>query len=38
MKVTEGQEQGLIVNGEENKDQLRRLQPVTQRLTGKSFE
>ena len=38
VKVTEGQEAGLIVNGEENKDALRRLQPVTQRLTGKSFE
>lgn len=38
VKVTEGQPAELLVNGEENMDALRRLQPVTQRLTGRSYD
>ncbi|MDA4135691.1 MAG: hypothetical protein OK449_01660 [Thaumarchaeota archaeon] len=38
VKVTEGQPARLLVAGEENADALRRLQSVSQRLTGKPFE
>jgi diphosphomevalonate decarboxylase len=38
VKVTEEREAKLFVAGEENKDALRRLQAVSQRLTGKAFE
>ena len=38
VKVTEGGESKLLVDGAENKDALRRLQVVSQRLTGKDFE
>ena len=37
--MTEAAEKAqLLVEGDENKDALRRLQPVSQRLAGKSFE
>ncbi len=38
VKVTEGEEGALLVEGKENEDALRRLQPVSRRLAGKSFE
>jgi phosphomevalonate decarboxylase len=38
VKVTEGRESKLLVEGQENKDALRRLQPVARKLTGRDFE
>jgi len=38
VKVTEGKEAWLLVEGEENADALRRLRTVSRRLTGKAFE
>lgn len=38
VKVTEGRVSKLLVEGEENDDALRRLQPVSRKLTGKGFE
>ncbi len=38
VKVTEGRDSALLVEGKENEDALRRLQPVSWRLTGKNFE